>query len=246
MPKSTVQLEESWKSVLADEFEKPYMGKLRAFLKQEMEAGKTIYPKGSEYFQALNSTPFDDVSVVILGQDPYHGPGQAHGLCFSVQPGVPVPPSLLNIYKELEADLSIPRAKHGYLQSWADQGVLLLNNTLTVEAGKAGSHHGQGWEIFTSAVVDHLNRERRNLVFMLWGSPAQKKGAAVDSSRHLVLKSPHPSPLSAHRGFLGCGHFSKANEYLKKHGRPTIDWSLPDLSFTRKPYADQASVSLEA
>lgn len=240
MAKSEVQLEASWKTLLADEFEKPYMTHLREFLRAEIKAGKTIYPKGSEYFQALNSTPFDDVSVVILGQDPYHGPGQAHGLCFSVKPGVPVPPSLQNIYKELESDLGIPRPNHGYLQSWADQGVLLLNNVLTVEQGKAGSHHGKGWEKFTDAIVDHLNRERQNLVFLLWGSPAQKKGAAVDPKKHLVLKAPHPSPLSAHRGFLGCRHFSQANAYLKKHHRPLIDWSLPTLNHARTQYEHEA------
>ncbi len=238
----TVKLEESWKTRLAGEFEKPYMSHLRGFLKQEIEAGKTIYPKGSEYFQALNSTSFDAVSVVILGQDPYHGPGQAHGLCFSVRPGIAIPPSLLNIYKELEADLGISRANHGYLQSWADQGVLMLNNVLTVEDGKAGSHHGQGWETFTDAIVDHLNRERQNLVFLLWGSPAQKKGAQVDAKRHLVLKAPHPSPLSAHRGFLGCRHFSQANAYLKAHKRPEIHWALPSLSQARNTYADEVTI----
>lgn len=233
MAKSQIQLDASWKTHLAAEFDKPYMSELREFLRVEISAGKTIYPKGSEYFQALNSTPFDKVSVVILGQDPYHGSGQAHGLCFSVRPGIRVPPSLQNIYKELQSDLGIPRQNHGYLQSWANQGVLLLNNTLTVEDGKAGSHHGKGWEKFTDAVVDHLNRERENLVFLLWGSPAQKKGAAVDTSKHLVLKAPHPSPLSAHRGFLGCRHFSQANAYLKAHNRPTIDWSIPALNATR-------------
>ncbi len=241
MSQSTIKLEDSWKSRLAGEFDQPYMQNLRGFLKQEIEAGKTIYPRGNEYFQALNSTRFDDVSVVILGQDPYHGPGQAHGLCFSVRPGIAIPPSLLNIYKELEADLGIPRASHGYLQSWADQGVLMLNNVLTVEDGKAGSHHGRGWEKFTDAIVDHLNRERQNLVFLLWGAPAQKKGAQVDYERHLVLKSPHPSPLSAHRGFLGCRHFSQTNAYLKSHKRLPIDWALPSLSQARTTYADEAS-----
>jgi uracil-DNA glycosylase len=241
--KATVQLEESWKNLLGDEFDKFYMKELRAFLRQEIAAGKTIYPKGSEYFQALNSTPFKKVSVVILGQDPYHGPGQAHGLCFSVRPGVPVPPSLQNIYKELEVDIpGFKRPGHGYLQHWADQGVLLLNNVLTVEDGQAGSHHKRGWEQFTTAVVDHLNRERKDLVFMLWGSPAQKKGANVDTDRHLVLKAPHPSPLSAHRGFLGCHHFSKANAYLVEKGRKPIDWTLPSISQARTDYADEARV----
>lgn len=243
MTKANVQLEESWKERLADEFDKPKMDELRAFLRHEIKAGKTIYPKGSEYFQALNSTPFDKVSVVILGQDPYHGPGQAHGLCFSVRPGVPIPPSLLNIYKELESDIpGFQRPNHGYLQSWADQGVLLLNNVLTVEAGKAASHHNHGWEEFTTAIIDHLNRERENVVFMLWGSPAQKKGANVDPRRHLVLKAPHPSPLSAHRGFLGCHHFSKANAYLKAQNRAPIDWTLPTLSQARTIYAEEASL----
>ncbi|MBC7658796.1 MAG: uracil-DNA glycosylase [Chitinophagaceae bacterium] len=239
MSQTQLRLEESWKTVLADEFNKDYMHSLRGFLKDEIKAGKTIYPKGSEYFQALNSTPFDKVSVVILGQDPYHGPGQAHGLCFSVRPGVPVPPSLVNIYKELDSDLGIKPAHHGYLQSWADQGVLLLNNVLTVEAGQAGSHHGRGWEKFTSAIVEHLNLERENLVFMLWGSPAQKKGASVDEDRHLVLKAPHPSPLSAYRGFLGCHHFSLANAYLKTHGRAPIDWKLPSPTQARTIYAEE-------
>ncbi|MBC7530934.1 MAG: uracil-DNA glycosylase [Oligoflexus sp.] len=243
MTKAQVQLEDSWKDLLADEFDESYMKELRAFLRQEIEGGKTIYPKGSEYFQALNSTAFDKVSVVILGQDPYHGPGQAHGLCFSVRPGVPVPPSLLNIYKELEKDiLGFTRPNHGYLQSWADQGVLLLNNVLTVEDGKAGSHHNRGWEKFTNAIVDHLNRERKNLVFMLWGNPAQKKGANVDPKHHLVLKAPHPSPLSAHRGFLGCHHFSQANAYLEEHNRAPIDWTLPTLSQARTVYAEEASL----
>ena len=238
MSKAEIQLEESWKNRLVDEFERPYMQNLRSFLRSEISAGKTIYPKPSEYFQAMNSTAFDQVSVVILGQDPYHGPGQAHGLCFSVKPGIDVPPSLVNIYKEMESDLGIKRANHGFLQSWADQGVLLLNNVLTVEKGLAGSHHGQGWEIFTSAIVEHLNRERKNLVFLLWGNPAQKKGASVNTSRHLVLKAPHPSPLSAHRGFLGCQHFSKANEYLQQHGRAPIDWQLPTLTQARNHYAE--------
>ena len=243
MTKAQVQLEDSWKDLLADEFDESYMKELRAFLRQELEDGKSIYPKGSEYFQALNSTAFDKVSVVILGQDPYHGPGQAHGLCFSVRPGVPVPPSLLNIYKELEKDiLGFARPNHGYLQSWADQGVLLLNNVLTVEDGKAGSHHNRGWEKFTNAIIGHLNRERKNLVFMLWGNPAQKKGTNVDPKRHLVLKAPHPSPLSAHRGFLGCHHFSQANAYLEEHTRAPIDWTLPTLSQARTVYAEEASL----
>lgn len=237
-----MQLEDSWREHLADEFEKLYMEDLHFFLKREISDGKIIYPQECEYFQALNSTPFDRVAVVIIGQDPYHGAGQAHGLCFSVKPGVQTPPSLKNIYKELNADLGIPPARHGYLQSWADQGVLLLNSVLTVEDGKAGAHHGRGWETFTSAIVDRLNRERQGLVFMLWGMPAQKKGSAVDANRHLVLKAPHPSPLSAHRGFLGCRHFSQANAFLNKQGRPSIDWALPALSQPRTSHADAADL----
>lgn len=224
-----IQLEPTWKTRLAPEFEKPYMSGLREFLRKEVAAKKRIFPKGSEFFAALNHTPFEKVKVVILGQDPYHGPGQAHGLCFSVKPGVDVPPSLVNIYKELKNDLGIERPAHGYLQSWADQGVLLLNATLSVEAGRAGSHQNKGWEQFTDAVIDHLNREREGIAFVLWGSYAQKKGAMIDSKKHLVLKGPHPSPLSAHRGFFGCKHFSKINEYLKARGQAPIDWRVPPL-----------------
>lgn len=226
-PEDRIQLESSWKTHLLPEFNKPYMANLREFLKKEREARKVIYPRGSEYFAALNACPFDKVKVVILGQDPYHGVNQAHGLCFSVRPGVDIPPSLVNIYKELKSDLGIEPPKHGYLQHWADQGVLLLNATLSVEAGKAGSHQKRGWEEFTDAVIDHLNRERTGLVFVLWGSYAQKKGAFIDTKKHLVLKGPHPSPLSAHRGFFGCRHFSKINAYLKSQGAEPIDWSLP-------------------
>jgi uracil-DNA glycosylase len=225
-----IQLEPSWKNHLVGEFSKPYMNNLRAFLKKEKDAKKVIYPRGSEFFAALNQTPFDKVKVVILGQDPYHGVNQAHGLCFSVRPGVEPPPSLVNIYKELRSDLGIEPPDHGYLTHWADQGVLLLNATLSVEAGKAGSHQGKGWEEFTDAVIDVLNRERAGLVFVLWGSYAQKKGAFIDDEKHLVLKGPHPSPLSAHRGFFGCKHFSKINEYLRSRGEKSIDWRLPKLS----------------
>jgi uracil-DNA glycosylase len=225
-----IQLEPSWKDRLLPEFEKPYMEQLKSFLRKEAAAKKKIFPRGPEYFAALNHTPFDKVKVVILGQDPYHGPGQAHGLCFSVRPGVDVPPSLKNIYKEMKSDLGIEQPAHGYLQSWADQGVLLLNATLTVEAGRAGSHQNKGWEQFTDAVIDHLNREREGLVFVLWGSYAQKKGEFIDTKKHLVLKGPHPSPLSAHRGFFGCRHFSKINEYLKSRGQAPIDWQLPPIS----------------
>ena len=203
------------------------MHSLREFLRAEKLAGKRIYPPGAQFFAALDATPFDRVQVVILGQDPYHGPGQAHGLCFSVLPDVPPPPSLLNVFVELERDLGIARADHGYLMSWAEQGVLLLNAVLSVEHGLAGAHRGRGWESFTDAIVDALNRERENLVFLLWGSPAQAKGRMVDMNRHLVLKAPHPSPLSAHRGFVGCGHFSRTNQWLTEHGRAPVDWRLP-------------------
>ena len=203
------------------------MQRLSEFLRAELRAGKTIYPPPQRIFAALNTTPFEQVKVVILGQDPYHGPGQAHGLCFSVPPGVPPPPSLQNIFAELQRDLGIPRPDHGCLLPWAQQGVLLLNAVLTVARGLAGSHHGKGWEGFTDAIVERLNRERENLVFMLWGNPAQLKGKLVDTRRHHVLKAPHPSPLSAHRGFIGCGHFSAANARLREHGQSEIDWHLP-------------------
>ena len=222
-----IQLEKSWLSHLEGEFEQPYMQKLRDFLLTRKQHQAVIYPPGKLIFNALNSTPFDQVRVVILGQDPYHGPGQAHGLCFSVLPGVRTPPSLANIYREIESDLGMTLPDHGSLQSWADQGVLLLNAVLTVERGQAGSHQGKGWEIFTDAVVQKLNDKREGLVFMLWGSYAQKKGSVIDRRKHLVLKAPHPSPLSAHRGFLGCRHFSKANDYLQEHGQQPIDWSVP-------------------
>lgn len=226
----TVRLEPSWKEHLLPEFSKPYMQKLKSFLRAEAQAKKVIYPRGSEFFAALNHTPFDKVKVVILGQDPYHGVGQAHGLCFSVKPGVDIPPSLVNIYKELKSDLGIRPPSHGHLTHWADQGVLLLNATLSVEANRAGSHQNKGWEEFTDAIIWHLNEEREGIAFVLWGSYAQKKGAFIDSKKHLVLKAPHPSPLSAHRGFFGCKHFSKINEYLKSKGQTPIDWNLPELS----------------
>ena len=224
------RLHESWKARLGDAFAAPSMQSLRAFLLAEKQAGKRIYPPGPRIFAALDATPFDAVKVVILGQDPYHGPGQAHGLCFSVLPGVETPPSLINIYAEIERDLGIPRPDHGCLLPWAERGVLLLNAVLTVEHARAGSHQGKGWEAFTDAVVACLNREREGLVFLLWGSYAQKKGQIIDPRRHKVLKAPHPSPLSAHRGFLGCGHFSAANEYLSRHGRTGVDWRLPGRS----------------
>jgi uracil-DNA glycosylase len=222
-----LKLEASWKARVGDYFDRPDMRALSDFLRAELRAGKAIYPPPKHIFAALDATPFEAVKVVILGQDPYHGPGQAHGLCFSVLPGVPIPPSLENIFKEIERDLHIPRPDHGCLIPWARQGVLLLNAVLTVERGLAGSHQGKGWEGFTDAVVDHLNRERENLVFLLWGSYAQAKGRLIDTHRHCVLKAPHPSPLSAHRGFIGCGHFSKANAWLREHGLAQIDWRLP-------------------
>lgn len=224
---ATVKMEEGWKQHLLPEFSKPYMQQLRDFLQQQKDAGRVIYPKGSEYFNAFNLCPFDQVRVVILGQDPYHGPRQAHGLCFSVQPGVAFPPSLINIFKEIERDLHLPFPHHGCLSHWARQGVLLLNAVLTVEQGKANAHQGKGWELFTDAVICALNDQREGIVFLLWGSYAQKKGQFIDRKKHCVLLAPHPSPLSAHRGFLGCGHFSKTNDYLKKRGEKPIDWSLP-------------------
>ena len=222
-----IQLDDAWLAELAGEFEQEYMQQLRDFLQQRREQGAVIYPRPSQWFAALNATPFNKVKVVLLGQDPYHGPGQAHGLCFSVQPGVAPPPSLVNIYKELEQDVGFVPPGHGYLQSWADQGVLLLNSVLTVEQGQAGAHQGRGWERFTDAVIEALNRDREGLVFLLWGSHAHKKGAAIDGHRHLVLKAPHPSPLSAYRGFFGCRHFSATNSYLQGRGEAAIDWQLP-------------------
>jgi len=219
-----IQLEPAWKACLEDEFQQPYMGELRQFLLQRKQQGAVIYPPGPLIFNAMNSTAFDKVKVVILGQDPYHGPGQAHGLCFSVPEGVAPPPSLVNIYRELKDDLGGMPDSTGNLQHWADQGVLLLNAVLTVERGRAGAHQGKGWERFTDRIVQELNRRRNGLVFMLWGSYAIKKGAAIDRSRHLVLTAPHPSPLSAHRGFFGCRHFSKANRYLEQQGKTPIRW----------------------
>lgn len=223
-----VQLEPGWKESLAGEFARPYMAGLREFLQAEKAQGRVVYPRGSDIFNAFNLTPFGDVRVVVLGQDPYHGPDQAHGLCFSVRPGIRVPPSLVNIFKEIERDLGIAPPRHGHLDHWARQGVLLLNAVLTVQAHHAASHAGRGWETFTDAAIAHLNREREHLVFMLWGNYAQKKGALIDRQRHLVLTAPHPSPLSAHAGFFGCSHFSRANAYLEAHGVAPIDWSLPD------------------
>ncbi|MDO8860748.1 uracil-DNA glycosylase [Haliea sp. E1-2-M8] len=224
---STIQLEASWLAPLADEFQQPYMHALRDFLQQEKHSGVSVFPPGPEIFNAFAHTPLHKVKVVILGQDPYHGPGQAHGLCFSVRPGVAIPPSLQNIYKEIQRDLGITPPGHGNLTAWADRGVLLLNSVLTVAANRAASHRGKGWETFTDRVVELVNRERENVVFMLWGSYAQRKGAVIDSRRHCVLQAPHPSPLSAHRGFIGCGHFSAANAYLQAQGQAPVDWALP-------------------
>lgn len=220
----------SWQEALKAEFEAPYMQDLLDLLALEEQEGKVIYPHSSEWFCALEVTPLDKVKVVILGQDPYHQPRQAHGLCFSVQAGVKVPPSLVNIYKELQTDLGIAPANHGYLESWAEQGVLLLNAVLTVEDSNANAHQGKGWEQFTDKIINIINEQCEHVVFMLWGSYAQKKGQMIDASRHLVLKAPHPSPLSAYRGFLGCRHFSQANSYLVAHGRQAIDWQLPNMT----------------
>jgi uracil-DNA glycosylase len=222
-----IRLEPSWKAKLADEFTKPYMVTLKDFLKAEYGRKKTIYPKGTEYFAALDLTPFDDVKVVILGQDPYHGPNQAHGLCFSVRPGVHPPPSLVNIYKELKADLGVEPPGHGFLEAWARQGVLLLNSVLTVERGLAASHSGKGWEAFTDRIIDALNRDRMNLAFVLWGAYARKKGQILDRNRHLVIETAHPSPLSAHNGFFGSKPFSRINNYLERSGQAPINWQLP-------------------
>ena len=225
----TIKLHESWREALADQFAAPHMQGLKAFLKAEKAAGKRIFPRGSEYFRALDLTPLDAVKVVILGQDPYHGEGQAHGLCFSVQPGVRTPPSLVNIYKEMESDLGVARAGHGFLEHWARQGVLLLNSVLTVEMGRAASHQGKGWELFTDAIVRLVAQKEEPVVFLLWGAYAQRKAGFVDQSRHLILKSAHPSPLSAHNGFLGSRPFSQANAFLEAQGRGGIDWALPPL-----------------
>jgi uracil-DNA glycosylase len=230
MNESRIKLEPSWKERIGAYLERPDMQALSAFLRAEKQKGKVIFPPGPEIFAAFDHTPFDQVRVVILGQDPYHGPGQAHGLCFSVRPGVPPPPSLQNIFKEIQRDLDIAPPDHGCLTPWAQRGVLLLNAVLTVERGLAASHQGKGWEGFTDAAIDALNREREGLVFLLWGSYAQRKGQLIDGRRHCILRSVHPSPLSAHRGFLGCGHFSAANRYLEAHGQAPIDWSLPPRS----------------
>jgi uracil-DNA glycosylase len=224
---SRVALGSSWLELLEDVFEEDYMGDLRDFLIKEKKEKKQIYPSGKNIFTAFNSTSVEEVRVVIIGQDPYHGPGQAHGLCFSVQADVSLPPSLINILSEVARDLGLQEFSKvkGDLSGWAQQGVLLLNSTLTVERGKAGSHQGKGWETFTDQVIERLGRTREHLVFMLWGGYAQKKGEFLDRKKHMVLTAPHPSPLSAHRGFLGCGHFSKANHYLIEKDFEPIHWN---------------------
>lgn len=219
-------MERTWQTFLADEKQEAYFQAILDFLKTEKAKGKVIYPKFADIFNAFKFTPFENVKVVLLGQDPYHGPMQAHGLCFSVPEGVPPPPSLQNIFLELKQDLGLPLPKHGNLQKWAQEGVLLLNTVLTVEAGKAHSHAKIGWEIFTDKVIKILNEEKEGLIFLLWGAPAQAKINLIDQSCHYILKSTHPSPLSAHRGFHGCGHFSKTNELLKAMGKEPIDWRL--------------------
>lgn len=217
---------QTWHDVLGEEKHADYFNRALTFVKKERQQGKTIYPKQNEIFNALKLTPFDQVKVVILGQDPYHGPNQAHGLCFSVRRGVSPPPSLKNIFQEIHNDLGIPFPQHGCLEKWAKQGVLLLNAVLTVEAGKAHSHANIGWEHFTDRVIECLNEYREGLVFLLWGSQAQRKGRMIDPTRHYVLKAAHPSPLSAQRGFFGCRHFSKTNRLLTEMGRTPIDWQL--------------------
>jgi uracil-DNA glycosylase len=224
---TTIKMEASWLAQLADEFAKPYMQKLKTFLRQEKQAKKIIYPKSDLIFNAFNLTPFNAVKVVILGQDPYHGPHQAHGLCFSVLPQVKIPPSLLNIYKELQKDLNISPVQHGFLESWAKQGVLLLNTVLTVEQGQAGSHQGKGWEQFTDQVIIKLNARSTPVIFVLWGRHAASKTQYIDQSRHYILKSAHPSPLSATQGFFGNKHFSTINKICVSEGMQPIDWQLP-------------------
>lgn len=225
---SDIRLHPEWLEVVGSEFEQPYMRALKSFLVERKAAGAQVYPPGQLIFNALDSTPPSTIRVVILGQDPYHGPGQAHGLCFSVRPGVRVPPSLVNIFKELHDDIGFRIPRHGCLQPWADHGVLLLNAVLTVERGRAGAHQGRGWERFTDRVIEVVNAGERPVVFMLWGAQAQRKGAGIDRNRHLVLTAPHPSPLSAHRGFFGCRHFSQANQWLEAQGMDPVDWALPE------------------
>lgn len=221
-----VSIEQSWKEELKEEFDKPYFEKIVHFLKEEMKAGKVIYPPGKLIFNAFECTPFSKVKVVIIGQDPYHNPGQAHGLCFSVPDHVAPPPSLINIFKEINSDLDIPIPRTGNLEKWAKQGVLLLNASLTVEANKPMSHSQVGWHIFTDEVIKHISKDKDHVVFLLWGKFAQNKEVLIDTTKHKILKAAHPSPLSAHNGFLGCGHFSKANNWLQEMGEKPIDWSL--------------------
>jgi uracil-DNA glycosylase len=223
-----IRLHESWLDPLRGEFDQSYMADLKRFLSEQRALGRTIFPRPANWFRALDLTPLDKVRVVILGQDPYHGEGQAHGLCFSVMPGVRPPPSLVNIFKEMQSDLGVTPSAHGFLEHWASQGVLLLNSVLTVEMGQAASHRDRGWERFTDAVIRLVNAKAEPVVFMLWGSYAQKKAAFVDTSKHLVLKAPHPSPLSAHSGFFGCRHFSSANAFLQSKRLAPIDWALPE------------------
>jgi uracil-DNA glycosylase len=221
-----LKLEESWQKLLHEELQRPYMKDLWSFLLQEKKSGHIVYPREDHIFAALNLTPFEKVKVVILGQDPYHGPAQAHGLCFSVGPGIKIPPSLVNIFKELKSDTGLTPPQHGNLESWAQQGVLLLNNVLTVQEGKAGSHHLKGWEEFTDKIIQELNEKKDNLVFILWGAPAQNKAKKVDASKHFIIKAPHPSPLSSYRGFFGSRPFTQTNQYLTSKGITPIDWSL--------------------
>jgi len=220
------QIEESWKIMMAEEFQKPYFSALKNFILEEKNKRQVIYPPGRQIFSAFNHTPFDKVKVVIVGQDPYHGKGQANGLCFSVSPGIHPPPSLVNIFKELNSDLGIPIPSHGNLEKWADNGVLLLNASLTVRANQPNSHAGKGWENFTDSVIMKLSEEREGLIFLLWGKYAQAKEILIDKTKHHILKAPHPSPYSASYGFFGCKHFSKANEILKQQGKEPVDWSI--------------------
>lgn len=221
-----VQIEPGWKKVLQPEFDKAYFAQIVSFLKDEKAAGKVIYPPGPLIFNAFTLTPFENVKAVLLGQDPYHGPNQAHGLCFSVQRGIKPPPSLVNMYKELKDDLDIPTPDHGCLEHWAQQGLLMLNTSLTVEAGKPMSHAHIGWETFTDAVIRTISEKKSGIVFLLWGKFAQQKATLIDTSKHFILKAPHPSPFSAHTGFLGCRHFSKTNELLVQQGKTPIDWRI--------------------
>lgn len=238
-------MEQSWKSRLGHLFSEPTMRQLSLFLRQRMASGVRIFPPGPQIFAAFDATPFDRVKVVILGQDPYHGYGQAHGLSFSVPPMVPIPPSLANIFKEIDSNFGMGKPSHGCLLSWAHQGVLLLNAVLTVEEGRPGSHQNKGWESFTDCVVETLNQQCEGLVFLLWGSYAQAKGKIIDRQRHYVLKAPHPSPLSAHRGFFGCRHFLLTNEYLQRRHRCSIDWRLPtdeSIHLSAQPAATAESI----